>query len=629
MGCNHSSICSNDVLIDVLVDFTKKLYSGDETKKLDSITDKREKVYILHEIISGNTKTGQIKEEKLETLIEDIRDKLSDAAAKWYIEDGIKKEVLKRMETREKEYLNEMKLQVINKHTGLENASTLKKYADLERMKQIKLSKSIMELLRPQKQEEIVGQQNAVAALMSKIASPFPQHVILYGPPGVGKTTAARLASDIAKSRKYTPFGKTAKFVEVNATTLRWDPKESINPLLGSVHDPIFQGANKEFAELGIPEPKLGLVTEAHGGILFIDEIGELDVMFQNKLLKVLEDKKVKFDSSYYDINNEKIPRYIKLLFEEGAPADFVLIGATTRSPEEINPALRSRCAEVFFNPLNSSDITKIVKNAANKLGAGISEEGAELISSYTYEARKAVNILADCYSSRICDYSEDNNIEISIDYIKEVIKKGRFVPVNKKKAESIKEIGRINGLGVNGFLGSVIELEAVCFELEDESGSVRFNETAGSMTKDSLFNALSVVRKITNKNMNNYDIHVNCVGGGKVDGPSAGTAITCLVYSAVMGKPVRQDTCITGEISLRGCIKAVGGIVEKILGAKRAGFKNVIIPEENRCEAEGIDGINIITAGNIQEVIRFMFEDAKYLGVDAIERNGAENTTQ
>ncbi|MDD4504513.1 MAG: Lon family ATP-dependent protease, partial [Clostridiaceae bacterium] len=540
----------------------------------------------------------------------DIKDKLSDTAAKRYIEEGIKREVLRRMETREKEYLNEMKLQVIKKHTGLENASTLKKYADLECMKQIRLSKSIMDMMRPKKQEEIIGQQNSVSALISKIASPFPQHVILYGPPGVGKTTTARLALEIAKEKKHTPFGRTAKFVEVDATTLRWDPKESINPLLGSVHDPIFQGANKELAEMGVPEPKPGLVTEAHGGVLFIDEIGELDLMFQNKLLKVLEDKKVKFDSSYYDINNKNIPRYIKLLFEEGAPADFILIGATTRSPEEINPALRSRCAEVFFNPLNGSDITKIVLNAANKLDAKISLEGAELISSYTYEARKAVSILADCYSSVISESCEDKDIEISIDCIKEVISKGRFVPINKNKAESTREIGRINGLGVNGFLGNVVELEAVCFTREDESGSVRFNETAGSMTKDSLFNALSVIRKITDKNINKFDIHVNCVGGGKVDGPSAGAAITCLVYSAIMEKPARQDTCITGEISLRGCIKAVGGIIEKINGAKRVGFKNVIIPEENKDEAKGLDGINIITVGNIQEVIKFMFEE-------------------
>lgn len=610
MGHNHSNIRSNDVSIDVLVDFTKKLYSREKTKMLDSVTDNKQKVYILHEIVSGKKKNEELLEGKLEYLIEDIKDKLSDVAAKRYIEDGIKKEVVKRMEVREKEYLNEMKLQVIKKHTGLENASTLRKYANLECMKQVKLSKSILDVMRPKKQEEIIGQQNAVSTLISKIASPFPQHVILYGPPGVGKTTAARLALEIAKTKKHTPFGGAAKFVEVDATTLRWDPKESVNPLLGSVHDPIYQGANKELAEMGVPEPKPGLVTEAHGGVLFIDEIGELDVMFQNKLLKVLEDKRVKFDSSYYDINNENIPRYIKMLFEEGAPADFVLIGATTRSPGELNPALRSRCAEVFFNPLSNKDISEIVLNAANKLGADLSIEGAELISSYTYEARKAISIMADCYSSTISERVDDKNCKISIECIKEVLDKGRFIPVNRKKSESLREIGRINGLGVHGFVGSVIELEAMCFEREDEAGSIRFNETAGSMTKDSLFNALSVVRRITGKNMNKFDIHVNCIGGGKVDGPSAGAALACLIYSAVMELPIRQDTCITGEISLRGHIKGIGGVVEKVLGGKRAGYANVIIPEENMDEAKSIDGINVISAGNIQEVISFMFEE-------------------
>lgn len=613
MGLEHSSISSSDVEIDVLIDYTKKLYSDDMTKKLDSINGHKEKICALHEIVFGRCPDAEVENGQYTALVARIKDKLSDTAAKRYIEEGIKREIIQRMETREKEYLNEMKLQVIKKHTGLENASTLKKYAQLEKKKRVKLSGSILERLRPGTESEIIGQRNAVSALIEKIASPFPQHVILYGPPGVGKTTAARLALEIARKKKFAPFGKDAKFVEVDATTLRWDPRESVNPLLGSVHDPIYQGANKELAEMGVPEPKPGLVTEAHGGILFIDEIGELDLLLQNKLLKVLEDKKVRFDSSYYDVNNQNIPRYIKLLFEEGAPADFVLIGATTRLPEELNPALRSRCAEVFFNPLDGGDIADIVTSAAGKLGIRISSEGARLISSYTYEARKAVNILADCYSgmlSRCGDSGADPaGAELSLTDIRDVIGKGRFVPVNKLRSSAGRETGRINGLGVSGFLGSVIEFEAIGFEVAEGAGSVRFNEAAGSMTKDSLFNALSLMRSITGKNPNRYDIHVNCIGGGKVDGPSAGAAITCLLYSVLMDLPARQDSCITGEISLRGRIKAVGGIIEKVHAARRAGFRHVIVPAENRDELVGIDGINIVPAGNIEEVIRFMFE--------------------
>lgn len=609
MGQDRSSIHSNNMEVDVLIDYTKKLYPKDITVALDSIADEKQKIKVLHDIIFGKDSINQLEETQIDSWIGKMREKLSDTAARKYIEEGIKKEVIQLMQNREKEYLEEMKLRVIKKHTGIENASTLKKFAELEKMKYVKLSKSILDVLRPKKQDEIIGQQDAVSSLISKIASPFPQHVILYGPPGVGKTTAARIALDIAKTKAFTPFDGNAKFVEVDATTLRWDPREAVNPLLGSVHDPIYQGANKELAELGVPEPKPGLVTEAHGGVLFIDEIGELDIMFQNKLLKVLEDKKVNFDSSYYDVNNDSVPIYIKKLFEEGAPADFVLIGATTRLPEEINPALRSRCAEIYFNPLDSADITEIVINSADKLRVNINYENATYISSYTYEARKAVNILADCYSIAVSKFGTSTNIEINEEIIQEVISTGRLVAVNKNKSSHVAEIGKINGLGVSGFLGNVIELEAICFEREDENGKVRFNETAGSMTKDSLFNALSVIRKFTNKNIDKYDIHVNCVGGGKVDGPSAGAAITCLVYSVLMNIPARMDTCITGEISIRGDIKSVGGVREKVLAAKRHGFKYVIVPDENSVETMGIEGINIIATGNIQEVINFIFE--------------------
>ena len=88
-----------------------------------------------------------------------------------------------------------------------------------------------------------------------------------------------------------------------------------------------------------------------------------------NKLLKVLEDRKVFLDSAYYNSEDPNMPSYIKEIFEEGLPADFRLIGATTRSPEEIVPAIRSRCVEIFFRALDGDEIEIIAKNAAEKVG--------------------------------------------------------------------------------------------------------------------------------------------------------------------------------------------------------------------------------------------------------------------
>ena len=101
----------------------------------------------------------------------------------------------------------------------------------------------------------------------------------------------------------------------------------------------------------GIPQPKQGAVTRAHGGVLFIDEIGELHPIQINKLLKVLEDRKVILESAYYCPEDSNIPSHIHDIFRNGLPADFRLVGATTRMPHEIPAAIRSRCLEVFFAP--------------------------------------------------------------------------------------------------------------------------------------------------------------------------------------------------------------------------------------------------------------------------------------
>lgn len=570
-----------------------------------------ERMYALN-VIASDGKGAKVvpSEDELRGVLEDTIYYISENIARKYVQNKVETQVEKALQERQDKFMDDIKLSIIRKQKGPESSKTTKKLERLEALDAKEINKNVMSLLRPENFEEIVGQERAIKSLISKMSSPYPQHIILYGPPGVGKTSAARLALEEAKKLKLTPFDEESKFVEVDGTTLRWDPREITNPLLGSVHDPIYQGSKKDLAEIGVPEPKTGLVTEAHGGVLFIDEIGELDEILQNKLLKVLEDKRVEYSSSYYDPDDENTPEYIRYLFEKGAPADFVLIGATTRDPGKINPALRSRCTEVYFEPLSATDIMGIIDNAARKLNVNLEEGVAELISRYTIEGRKAVNILADSYGYSLYNTKEESNM-ITLKDVEEVISIGRYVPFETVDEVGSYEIGHTYGLGVSGFIGSTLEIEAVVFESKKPGmGTVKFNDTAGSMAKDSVFNAASVIRRITDKDIKDYDIHVNIVGGGRIDGPSAGAAITISIISALLEKPIRQDVAITGEISLRGNVKPVGGIFEKIYGARRKGIKLAVVPKANEKEVPlDLNDIQVKAISKIEELMDIVFE--------------------
>ena len=625
-------------LLALLADFygTDKLVI--KAGKMDALQlvrspEKGERVLALQRIILENPTIKEVPSDKeIPGIIDELTEHFSEIVARRSLEDDIEKKVAEKLEENHQDYVKDIQKQVLaEEKQQYETPMAQQKREQLEKLEQVHLTQSVMELLRPQSMDEIVGQSRAVQSLLSKLSSPYPQHLILYGPPGVGKTTAARLVLEAAKKYSRSPFAEDAPFVETDGTTLRWDPRDLTNPLLGSVHDPIYQGARKDLADTGVPEPKPGLVTDAHGGILFIDEIGEMDIMLQNKLLKVLEDKRAFFESAYYDPADEKVPPYIRQLFEKGAPADFVLIGATTREPSSINPALRSRCAEIYFEPLTPQHIREIIANAARKLQAQLADGVDKLISEYTIEGRKAINILADAYSVALqrtdkeaadiltdTAAAEDTHSKTQVTITKadvyKVAQVSRLSPYVTKKASDDTEIGHIFGLGVAGFLGSVIEIEAVAFEAREKGkGTVRFNETAGSMAKDSVFNAASVVRMITGKDIHDYDIHINVIGGGNIDGPSAGTAILTALISALTGRPIRQDTAITGEISLQGRVRPVGGVFEKAYGAKQAGITRLIIPKENAKDIpQGHLGLEIFTVSSAQEAIDLIMAPAK-----------------
>ena len=312
-----------------------------------------------------------------------------------------------------------------------------KEQEQLKKMRAIHLTTPLSEQLRPKTLSDVVGQEQGVKALRTALCSPNPQHVLIYGPPGVGKTAAARLILEEAKKNPISPFGEKSKFIEVDATTLRFDERSIADPLMGSVHDPIYQGAGA-FGTAGIPQPKPGAVSEAHGGILFIDEIGELHTMQMNKLLKVLEDRVVKFQSAYYSENNKNIPPYIHDIFRNGIPADFRLVGATTRSPEEIPPALRSRCMEIYFDGLKEDSVIKIAQNTIANAGFAKAPSICKKIAKYASNGRETVNIVQTALSAAFLEgrhYVTQKDLEW-------VLEAGRYQPLPIKTIPKKQKIG-------------------------------------------------------------------------------------------------------------------------------------------------------------------------------------------
>lgn len=493
-----------------------------------------------------------------------------------------------------------------------ENAKEMDK---LRKMRSIQLTQPLTEKSRPTSFDEIIGQEEGIKALKAALCGPNPQHVIIYGPPGVGKTAAARLVLEEAKKSNKSPFKQDAKFIEIDATTIRFDERGIADPLIGSVHDPIYQGAGS-LGIAGIPQPKPGAVTKAHGGILFMDEIGELHHVELNKLLKVLEDRKVFLDSAYYSSENPNMPDYIKEIFDNGLPADFRLIGATTRSPEEIVPAIRSRCVEIFFRSLHSDEIKTIAKNAASKVGLKIDDESLNLVSKYCTNGRDVVNLVQ--LSSGVA--INENRVDISIDDIQWVIENGNYAQIPDKKIKEKPEVGLVNGLAVHGAnIGILMEIEATAKKVTHRSGILKVTgiveeeEISSSNRKvkrkstayASIQNVLTVLNNAFDLDCENYDIHINIPGGMPVDGPSAGVTIATAIYSAINKLKISNKVAMTGEISLLGEVKPIGGVNAKISAAKKSGANKVIIPVENWKDSfADLEGVKVIAVKSLREVI-------------------------
>lgn len=492
----------------------------------------------------------------------------------------------------------------------------------LAKMRKISLSEPLTAKIRPQKFSDIIGQEEGIKALKAALCGPNPQHVIIYGPPGVGKTTAARLVMDEAKKSPYSPFLADAKFIEVDGATSRFDERGIADPLIGSVHDPIYQGAGA-MGPAGIPQPKPGAVSKAHGGILYIDEIGELHPMQINKLLKVLEDRLVMLESAYYNPDDANVPNYIKDIFDNGLPADFRLVGATTRQPEEIPAAIRSRCLEIYFRALLPPEVEKIAAAAAENAGFPAEKEAVRLVGGYASNGRDAVNMIQIAAGLALVEARH----EITRADIEWVINSGKYTPRLQKKPLAAPEIGVVNGLAVaQSRIGIVTEVEAQVLKTAKGRGSltitgiVEEEELKGqtqslyrkSMAKSSAENVLTVLEKFYDVRPEEYEIHLNFPGGMPIDGPSAGVTMAVALYSAINNLPVDNYLAMTGEIAITGKVKPVGGVSDKIQAAIQMGLKRVIIPLDNYQSNFNNLPIEIIAVSHVQEVFDIAFIEAE-----------------
>lgn len=407
--------------------------------------------------------------------------------------------------------------------------------------------------------------------------------------------------------------------------------------LLGDVlHDPFQSGG------LGTPAYERvvpGMIHRANKGVLFIDEVATLRPRTQQELLTALQEKK-------YPITGQSERSAGAMVRTEPAPCDFILVAAGNyETVRHMHPALRSRIRGYGYE-IYMEDTMDDTQENRDKIAIFVAQEVTKdkKIPHFTYEAVKDIIHEAKKMSSKsgkltlhlrelggLIRASGDIALDEKSQFVEpKHIKKAKQLArtleqqiadkyIEQKKDYQViitqgKQVGRVNGLAVIGsgiaFSGIVLPIES---EVTPGGKKAEFIATGklGEIAKEAIKNVSAIILKNFGEDLKEkYDVFIQFIQTTEgVEGDSASIAVATAIISALKNIPVRQDTAMTGSLSIRGEVLAVGGVTAKAEAAIEAGIKRLIIPKANEKDIllskDQLQKIKIIPVTNIKEVLK------------------------
>jgi ATP-dependent Lon protease len=414
--------------------------------------------------------------------------------------------------------------------------------------------------------------------------------------------------------------------------------------LLGDVlHDPFQSGG------LGTPAHErivAGMIHKAHMGVLFLDEISTLAPASQQELLTALQDGK-------FPITGQSERSAGAMVRTEAVPCNFIMIAAGNYdSIAKMHPALRSRIQGYGYE-VYMKDTFKDTQEHRDKIVVFIAQEVANdkriphfdksAVESIIEEARRRANrkdhltlrfrelggmirAAGDIALERKAKFVTSKDVENAKVVSRPLEQQIADQIIERKKAYEVivtsgKRVGRVNGLAVMGsdssYSGIVLPIESQTSKGARETQIIATGKL-GEIAKEAIINVGAVIKKLFGDDIKNNNIYIQFLQTYEgVEGDSASIGVAVSVISALKGIPIRQDTAMTGSLSVRGHVLPIGGVSYKIEAAVEAGIKQVLVPESNMQDIvvsqEKLKKIKIIPVKTIQEVLNYAFDWSKH----------------